>query len=187
VTIPGIRSRQAAAIPALAEDNVGTVSLAAGDNFNHVLRTTPAGSGTYNLERINSELVSRNDKFFFFTSRPGGASFAKTRYIPLAGDLTSSSKESEAEFIVKFPFRLQKMIAKVVSNTGTVDGAVLRVRRNGVDEPLEVVIDQRTGFLADNGEFVDLEAGDRVCFQFDNPSGNVKIQYIAVVGDETIR
>ena len=190
VTIPAAQSTEGVTIPALSsvmEDKVGTVSLAAGDNFNHVLRTTPAGSGTYNLERINSELVSTNDKFFFFTARPGGASFKAIRYIPLAGDLTSSATESEAEFVVKFPFRLQKMIAKVVSNTGTVDGAVLRVRKNGVDELLEVVIDQQTGIFADNGEFVDLEAGDRVCFQFDNPSGNVKIQYIGIVGDETLR
>jgi hypothetical protein len=79
------------------------------------------------------------------------------------------------------------MIAKVVSNTSTVDGAVLRVRKNGVDELLEVRIDRRTGILTDNREFVDLEPGDRVCFQFDNPSGNVKIQYVGIVGDETLR
>jgi hypothetical protein len=175
------------ALSSVMEDNVGTVSLAAGDNFNHVLRTSPGGSGTYNLERINSELVSTNNKFFFFTARPGGARFKAIRYIPLAGDLTSSATESEAEFVVKFPFRLQKMIAKVVSNTSTVDGAVLRVRKNGVDELLEVAIDQQTGIFTDNGEFVDLESGDRVCFQFDNPSGNVKIQYIGIVGDETLR
>ena len=173
------------------EDNSGTDSLAAGDDFCFEI-VTSTGTETMTLNVISCSMISTANFFPLLTGDAAGSGivFNSTDQFPSAGALLFTTTELRAQTLPRFDFTATEFGTYATANTIITTATPIHVRDNGANGNLTVSYDVlQTGLKNDSvNSDVFTSGSDEINYQIITPNtaGTITLTWLGVLGSTAV-